>query len=473
LKLFCVFNRIIDRELEYRRIKYTKKESRSGTSMKPISAEAINQEYACPPPMPTMEEVEKEMQEYDWEKATALVAFHTSSQYIGPDGRHYQMTAEYADDADKVFPIVRVTMTDDSGSVSEYSIDITKIDTARATEVEMFALCSHEDTKRGRYIDNSANISGTWESLLFYRDMAVQKGYNRQGNSVYICGEKTYNWRDMVSSVAEACMDDEAYDSYLQVNRMKDLLEYHSRFEDRPVAFHNPFSAIREYEFVGILSLDNGINIELYDKQKKIVCKNYNLEWGMDTLWGAELTDEEFEKALEVIQSPYRAYMGDYSFWKEILSGSRQLEDYGGCFRELLRQYRNDSMFVNCPSKVKEAWKQAENRVDLQALGLKEVVIPEIGLMKGNMEMEFISEYTRLLMERMRSGKATDLLGTTVESAIDMARQAISRLEEMDLSQMTAKDRRFKLKERTFYYRFLEYLDPTQKYDPIQSLLKR
>ena len=52
-----------------------------------------------------------------------------------------------------------------------------------------------------------------------------------------------------------------------------------------------------------------------------------------------------------------------------------------------------------------------------------------------------------------------------------MAEQMIKKLEEMDMSHMTAEDKRMKLKERVFYCHFLEKLDSAQKYDPAMLLL--
>lgn len=132
----------------------------------------------------------------------------------------------------------------------------------------------------------------------------------------------------MVGDVAERYKNDGIYDSYLHINRMKDMLDYYSHFEGRPDAFENSFHAIRDYEFIRVLSLDGGANIEIYDKQKKIVCSNISLEFGREELWSRELTEEELLKAIDIAGSSHKAYMKDYSFWDEILSGMRQIEDY-------------------------------------------------------------------------------------------------------------------------------------------------
>lgn len=409
----------------------------------------------------TMEEVDAELQAHakEREEKIKLADFHSSGQYVGNDGKLYHMTAEYTEDATNVYPKVKVTVTDESGNVSEYVIDITKVDTGNATAVEMFALCSHADTKRGNHGDISEDTLSSWESLLFYRDMAAQE------EDPEIAWEEKFNWRDMVGSVAETYMDDGAYDQYLNVNRMKDMLDYYSRFEERPDAFGDAFHAIRDYEFIRVLSLDNGINVEIYDKQKMIVCKDLRKDYNgfSKILWCGSLTDDELEMAISIAcNSAYRAYMGDYVFWDSLLSGEARLEDYDTYIQELKKQYQHDHMFDNCPSQVKEAWKRAEEETGFRGLGIE----------KGSMEIEFISEYMRLLTERMQEGMGTDLLETTVESAIEMTKQIFDRLEEMDYEQMSVEDRRLKLRERNFYYHFLENLDPAQKFDPVELLLR-
>ena len=158
---------------------------------------------------------------------------------------------------------------------------------------------------------------------------------------------------------------------------------------------------------------------------------------------------------MEIACSPYKAYMKDDSFWDDILSGKCQVEEYDSYVKMMKIQNQNEKMFDNCPSKVKEAWMYAEKTADFYELR----------------EKEFISEYMRMQMERMEKGMGANLLGTTVESAVKMAEQMIKKLEEMDMSHMTAEDKRMKLKERVFYCHFLEKLDSAQKYDPAMLLL--
>lgn len=440
--------------------------------MRAISPSVINEQKACPPSMPSMREVEAEMQQFNWQEATSLIEFHTTGQFVGVDGEVYKMTAEYADDATKVFPTVLVTVTDENGNVDKHHIDITKIDTGNATPIQMFALCSHADTKRGRYGDIAENILSSWDSLLFYRNMQMLNGNLETSGQITEPGAETCNWREIISCAAERLIDDKSYDIYLNVNRMKDMLDYYSYFDGRPDAFEDTFHAIRDYEFIRVISLDNNINIEIFDKQKKIVCTDLNKDFGINALWGIELTDDELEKAIEIAQSPYKAFMGDYSFWESILTGESQLEEYDRFVCELKKNAYNDNMFANCPSKVSRAWKRAQEKTGFNGLGLKEMVIPEIGLLNGNMEMDFVSEYMYKLIECMKKGIDTNLLGTTVESAIDFAKQNINKLEQMDFKQMSAENRKLKIKEKIFYYQFLEYLDPTQKYDPVSLLLK-
>lgn len=74
----------------------------------------------------------------------------------------------------------------------------------------------------------------------------------------------------------------------------------YSYFEKRPDAFDDTFHAIRDYEFIRVLSFEGSINVEIYDKQKKNVCSDISLEFGSNVLWLRKLTDEELQKAMEI-----------------------------------------------------------------------------------------------------------------------------------------------------------------------------
>ncbi len=417
-----------------------------------IDAVGRTQQNIYTPPITSKKNTEAAVQSWyeGWEDANRLEKLNSSSQYVTADGKSYHMTAEYAEGATMVFPKVKVTVTDENGNVREYQVEVNKVDTGNATAIEMFALCSHADTKRGRYKDISSDTASSWDSLVFYRETAVENGDIQPGSLGAVFGTQKYNWRDMVGKVAETYSSDEADTQYLPVDRMKDLMDFYSRFEERPVAFEDWFHAIREYESISVVSLDSGMNIWIYDKQKKMECY-----MGKETLWSRELTDEEYKKAMEIACSPYKAYMKDDSFWDDILSGKCQVEEYDSYVKMMKIMNQNEKMFDNCPSKVKEAWMYAEKTADFYELR----------------EKEFISEYMRMQMERMEKGMGANLLGTTVESAVKMAEQMIKKLEEMDMSHMTAEDKRMKLKERVFYCHFLEKLDSAQKYDPAMLLL--
>ncbi len=396
-----------------------------------------------------------------------LKNFQAKEQYHGKSGKTYQMTAEYADYATEIVPVVKVTVTSELGNAKEYFIDITKVDTSRATEIEMFALCSHADTKRRNYGDITENTLSSWESLLFYRDMAA-----KQETPNTTPEKEVYNWRDMIYDSKEIYTKETADNKYLPAQRMKDMLDYYSHFDGRPDAFEDTFHAIRDYEFIRVLSLDDGTNIEIYDKQRKILCKNINLKPGNNVIWCRELTEEELLQAIEIAGSPNKAYMKEYSFWDSLLSKKSRPEDYNTYIQELKRQYLNDTMFASCPHQVKEAFKQAEKSVNFPALGLEYAINSNPKNTEKNLEVKFISEYMLMLTEHMKKGKDLNLLGHTKESAIELAMRFITRLEENNFKQLTTQEKQLKLKEKSFYYHFLHYLSPTPENNPVQILLK-
>lgn len=421
------------------------------------------------------EELDLALQE--WEERTKLLPFTAAGQFTDAEGNIYNMSARYADDATKVFPTVQVTVTDAAGNVTDYHIDITKIDTTHATDIEMFALCSHADTRRGETgsEDIPDGTLSTWESVNHYRKLAIEAGYQDSAIGEKP-GEIQKNWRDMMSAISQDYKENELYDAYLHADRMKDMLEYYSHFdnyEDRP-AFFNPFCAIRDYVFIGIINLDYGITIETSSKGT-ISCMDYSTPPGVpaETLWVRELTPEEMERGDQLGYSKYHPYQPDYtkyrpflyeySFWDGYIKGEIDLDEYDTYIKEIKHQYAGGNMFKNCPGSVKQAWNQAEKQMKFQGLGMDE----------KHSAPRFVSEYMNEMMDAMKQGKSPNVLGDTVESAVAFAKRAIERLDNMDFENTTESYRRLKLQEKGFYYDFLGYLEPTKAHSPLDRLLQQ
>lgn len=85
----------------------------------------------------------------------------------------YGMAARYAEESTKDHPIVQVLLRKPNNEVEYYNVDITKVNPANATELEMFALCNYMDDKnpggRGKF--------GSWQALKCIDINACSNGY--------------------------------------------------------------------------------------------------------------------------------------------------------------------------------------------------------------------------------------------------------------------------------------------------------
>lgn len=83
------------------------------------------------------------------------------------------MAARYAEESTNDHPIVQVLLRKPNNEVEYYNVDITKVNPANATELEMFALCNYMDDKnpggRGKF--------GSWQALKCIDINACSNGY--------------------------------------------------------------------------------------------------------------------------------------------------------------------------------------------------------------------------------------------------------------------------------------------------------
>lgn len=104
----------------------------------------------------------------------------------------------------------------------------------------------------------------------------------------------------------------------------------------------------------------------------------------------------------------------------------------------------------NAPQDVKDAWLEAAKEVNANGLGIR-----------GNGMLSHISQMMVLRLNKMIKGETEnfDILGNTVESAIQAAKQALYNLDHpLAPAYRTIEAEQARIKEREFYTAFLEKL---------------
>ncbi len=105
----------------------------------------------------------------------------------------------------------------------------------------------------------------------------------------------------------------------------------------------------------------------------------------------------------------------------------------------------------NAPQEVKDAWMEAAKEVNANGLGIR-----------GNGMMSHISQMMVQRLNKMLKGETEnfDILGNTVESAIQATKQALYNLDHpLAPAYRTIEAEQARIKEREFYTAFLERLE--------------
>ena len=105
----------------------------------------------------------------------------------------------------------------------------------------------------------------------------------------------------------------------------------------------------------------------------------------------------------------------------------------------------------NAPQEVKNAWMDAAKEVNANGMGIR-----------GNGMMSHISQMMVQRLNKMLKGEAEnfDILGNTVESAIQATKQALYNLDHpLAPAHRTIGAEQARIKEREFYTAFLERLE--------------
>ena len=110
-----------------------------------------------------------------------------------------------------------------------------------------------------------------------------------------------------------------------------------------------------------------------------------------------------------------------------------------------------DMVGPNAPQDVKDAWMEAAKEVNANGLGIR-----------GNGMMSHISQMIVQRLNKMLKGETEnfDILGNTVESAIQATKQALYDLDHpLAPAYRTIEAEQARIKEREFYVAFLERLE--------------
>ena len=136
---------------------------------------------------------------------------------FGTGDNFRSLEARYADDSTVENPIIEVRISKESGEVTVFRMNINDIDPENATQLEMFALCSHADAQG---ISASDSKGAAYKLLMEY---ASACGYEE--DTVVDFVGKRRNWAEIVKEAGNAKGDGTQNIADVWTEMLKELLE--------------------------------------------------------------------------------------------------------------------------------------------------------------------------------------------------------------------------------------------------------
>ncbi len=357
----------------------------------------------------------------------------------------YEMKAEYVNSSTTEDPVVKVSLSNEKGSAMEYFVNINEVDPQNATQIEMFALCSYEDSKG----NNANNNSGNWNIL---------KGFQKsEFTSFEDASGVKQDWPAIVRDKTKEYMDVRLYKQMMEGNQLLNIFEKYGEKAE--------LSDTDKQLKAAAAKVEKDILPDISDLANIIDCKDIDggnafIEfWGTGEIhfnnglnekdsWTMEVTTEQLLKAkqLEGTGDKYLAFMSDKSFWENYLNGDMTLEDLEKQYSKINNQATQENILSKFTGDVKAAWEKAEEDSGINGFGANENSL-------------YLSEFIKKYLMASMKGEETDLLGSSAESMLEFAKEMLERLQDKNQPALNQELQKLKGMEKLFYQNLIENLN--------------
>lgn len=333
---------------------------------------------------------------------------------------------EHSKDFSENNPVFKVTLFLADDNTKEYNINVKQMDIHNASELEMYVYCYSVDEREQR------EKGSTWNSFNNFIGKEVHNFKLGHINEDLQALTK-YNWTKMLNSAIDGYTEKGMYEQTLEGQKIQSRLNKYSK---PPV-----YGKITE---IGIINMNQGTSLYISD-DGELTCIDEKAEGNL--LWKRELSEEDFFKCNVITKNKnYASFMYDSSFWDHYLNSDITYDDLVQ-FDRTLKKMTEYKVFEGSEDIVVSAWKKAQEEMDFNALGWN-----------NNGQLEYISEFVKLLFLNQKKGSDQKTFGSTVNSAVQFAKNIISSIEQLSLSEMSKENIQIKNKEKEFYHTFIKEL---------------
>lgn len=227
----------------------------------------------------------------------------------------YGMRAQYAEESTEDDPIVQVT-SNYGGKTVSYNVHINDVDPGRASQLEMFALCSYVDDKG----NSDSGTLGSYQKLKYYSLNAQDNGYCSGLNGTDSFVNAKFNWEVIVTKMMDDYLSAGVYNQYQDGNKLLAMFHQFKTTVDTADGKNSTITDTTDEDLSDYNSLTTEEMMQkIHDKINEILKK---IQSG-DTeptyqIGGQTFTEKEWDKLLEKFDSAEEAIRSEIEKENEI-----------------------------------------------------------------------------------------------------------------------------------------------------------
>ena len=197
-------------------------------------------------------------------------------------------------------------------------------------------------------------------------------------------------------------------------------------------------------DWIAVMDVDDGYATIEIDNNGVL---SYMNRMNKEACWSMEITQEQLEKA-KALGKEYAVLMSDQSFWETYLNEEVSLEELDEMIEKAKQKEIRYKILDNFAEDIRKAWEKAKEETGIDGLGIE-----------GDENTTFVFEISKRYIVAAMKNQNVNFFGDTAESALEMTKEILMRLEDPRQPVYNSEWQELKDKEKDFYQKFAGYLE--------------
>lgn len=339
-------------------------------------------------------------------------------------------------------PVIKITISRENENVREFFVDIGKVNPQNASVIEMFALCNYENVQDSWRTLKMIQGENLWNGKETWEELSLQK----------------QDFKSMIQNATDEYMDAGLYKEVMDGKKLLSLFEKYKKStnagnvtDSEEIVGWQPKKEYlwddnqwMEIHKIAVLDVDDGFaSIEFHDSGE---LRYYNV-LNREADWIMKVTPEQMKKARD-LSLDFKMFMNDKTFWENYLSGEVNEEELAEMAKQLNKKENYEKILGQFSDSIKYAWKQATAESGTNGFNVDE-----------DGKLLCMSEFAKKYIIAAMKGENTDLLGNSVESVLEFAKEIVERLNDSHQTVYNKELQKIKDSEKAFYEKLIEKLE--------------